>query len=142
MFTYIAGHKNNVLVIKGTYSIYRNQFYFFNFIGGAGVACATENFTISLLSAPAFGSTIPPSSGRSRNASSACSRPSTGSTAVKSLHSSLSRLKPPAATCSVNPAAFTHNIVDALWFIWFIGIFEFIGGLHEAGIIPVWFLIP
>lgn len=73
---------------------------------------------------------------------SACSGPSTGSTAVKSLHSSLSRLKPPAATCSVNPAAFTHNMVDALWFIWFIGIFEFIGGLHEAGILPVWFLIP
>lgn len=61
---------------------------------------------------------------------------------VPSFIPSLSLLKPPAATCSVNPAAFTHNIVDALWFIWFIGIFEFIGGLHEAGIIPVWFLIP
>jgi len=32
--------------------------------------------------------------------------------------------------------------VDALWFIWFIGIFEFISGLHEAGMLPVWFLIP
>lgn len=55
---------------------------------------------------------------------------------------SVSRLKLPPATSSVNPAAFTHNIVDALWFIWFIGIFEFISGLHEAGILPVWFLIP
>ena len=56
---------------------------------------------------------------------------------------SVSRLKLPAATSSVNPAAFTYNIVDALWFIWFIGIFElFISGLHEAGILPVWFLIP
>ena len=55
---------------------------------------------------------------------------------------SVSRLKLPVATSSVNPAAFTHNIVDALWFIWFIGIFEFISGLHGAGILPVWFLIP
>ena len=35
-----------------------------------------------------------------------------------------------------------YTIVDALWFIWFIGIFEFISGLHEAGMLPVWFLIP
>ena len=55
---------------------------------------------------------------------------------------SLSLLKPPPATYSVNPATFTHNIFDALWFIWFIGIFEFISGLHDAGILPVWFFIP
>ena len=55
---------------------------------------------------------------------------------------SLSLLKPPPAAYSVNPATFTHNIVDALWFIWFIGIFEFISGLHDAGILPVWFFIP
>ena len=61
---------------------------------------------------------------------------------VPSFIPSLSRLKPPPATYSVNPATFTHNIVDALWFIWFIGIFEFISGLHEAGVLPVWFLIP
>ena len=61
---------------------------------------------------------------------------------VPSFIPSLSRLKPPPAAYSVNPATFTHNIVDALWFIWFIGIFEFISGLHEAGMLPVWFLIP
>lgn len=61
---------------------------------------------------------------------------------VPSFIPSLSRLKPPPATYSVNPATFTHNIVDALWFIWFIGIFEFISGLHEAEVLPVWFLIP
>lgn len=52
---------------------------------------------------------------------------------------SLSLLKPAHATYSVNPATFTHNIFDALWFI---GIFEFISGLHDAGILPVWFFIP
>lgn len=55
---------------------------------------------------------------------------------------SLSLLKPPPATYSVNPATFTHNIFDALWFIWFIGIFEFISRLYDAGILPVWFFIP
>lgn len=52
---------------------------------------------------------------------------------------SLSLRKQPPGTWSVNPATFTHNILDAIWFI---GIFEFIGGLHESGLLPVWFLIP
>ena len=115
---YIAGYKNNVLVTDGPYSMCRNPLYFFSFVGSIGVSCATETFTIPLLTALAFGIYYP------------------------SVIPSLSRLKPPPAAYSVNPATFTHNIVDALWFIWFIGIFEFISGLHEAGILPVWFLIP
>ena len=43
---YIAGYKNNVLVIEGPYSMCRNPLYFFSFIGGLGVACATETFTV------------------------------------------------------------------------------------------------
>lgn len=52
---YIAGYKNNVLVIEGPYSMCRNPLYFFSFIGGIGVACATETFTVPLLTALAFG---------------------------------------------------------------------------------------
>ena len=48
---YIAGYKNNVLVIEGPYSMCRNPLYFFSFIGGIGVACATETFTVPLLTA-------------------------------------------------------------------------------------------
>lgn len=56
---YIAGYKNNVLLIEGPYSMCRNPLYFFSFIGGVGVACATETFTIPLLTALAFGMYYP-----------------------------------------------------------------------------------
>lgn len=122
----------------------RNPLYFFSFIGGIGVACATETFTIPLLTALAFGiyypSVIKKEQKRLISLFGDAYRDYCRN--VPSFIPSLSRLKPPPATYSVNPATFTHNIVDALWFIWFIGIFEFISGLHEAGILPVWFLIP
>lgn len=52
---YIAGYKNNVLVTDGPYSMCRNPLYFFSFVGSIGVSCATETFTIPLLTALAFG---------------------------------------------------------------------------------------
>lgn len=75
------------------------------------------------------------------NVSSPYSETPTETTAGRgpSFIPSLSLLKPAPATYSVNPATFTHNIFNALWFI---GIFEFISGLHDAGILPVWFFIP
>ncbi|MFQ7535591.1 MAG: methyltransferase family protein [Akkermansia muciniphila] len=140
---YIAGYKNNVLVTDGPYSMCRNPLYFFSFVGSIGVSCATETFTIPLLTALAFGIYYPSVIRKEQERLTALSETPTGTIAgTFLLHSSLSRLKPPPTAYSVNPATFTHNIVDALWFIWFIGIFEFISGLHEAGMLPVWFLIP
>ena len=74
---YIAGYKNNVLVIAGPYSMCRNPLYFLSFIGGIGVACATETFTVPPLTA----FTTRPSSGRNRNGSSPSSETPTGTTA-------------------------------------------------------------
>lgn len=51
---YIAGYKNNVLVTDGPYSMCRNPLYFFSFVGGIGVSCATETFTIP----PAYGAGV------------------------------------------------------------------------------------
>lgn len=52
---YIAGYKNNALVIEGRTPCSANPLYFFSFIGGMGWACATETFPIPLLTALAFG---------------------------------------------------------------------------------------
>lgn len=105
------------------------------------MACATETFPIPLLTALAFGILLSAIIRREQerlislfgNAYLDYCR--TGPSFIPSL----SLLKPAPATYSVNPATFTHNIFDALWFI---GIFEFISGLHDAGILPVWFFIP
>lgn len=141
---YIAGYKNNVLVIEGPYSMCRNPLYLFSFIGGIGVACATETLTIPLITTLAFWIYYPPVIKKEQARLLAlfgdtyreyCQK-------VPSFIPAISQLKTQPSSYTVNPATFTHNILDALWFIWFIGIFELISGLHEAGILPVWFLIP
>lgn len=113
---YIAGYKNNVLVIEGPYSMCRNPLYFFSFIGGIGVACATETFTVPLLTALAFGIYYPSviRKEQERLISLFGDAYRNYCRSVPSFIPSLSRLKPPPATYSVNPATFTHNIVDAL----------------------------
>ncbi len=135
---YIAGYKNNVLVTDGPYSMCRNPLYFFSFVGSIGVSCATETFTIPLLTALAFGIYYPSVIRKEQERLTALFGDAYRNYCrnVPSFIPSLSRLKPPPTAYSVNPATFTHNIVDALWFIWFIGIFEFISGLHEPGCFP------
>lgn len=141
---YIAGYKNNELVIEGPYSMCRNPLYFFSFIGGVGVACATETFTIPILTALAFAAYYPAIIKKEQERLITLFGDSyrTYCQEVPSFIPAISKLKQPPATYTVNPKTFTHNILDALWFIWIIGIFEFIGGLHRAGILPVWFQIP
>jgi protein-S-isoprenylcysteine O-methyltransferase Ste14 len=46
---YIVGKKDNMLVMKGPYSVTRNPLYFFSFIGFLGIGLATESIVISLI---------------------------------------------------------------------------------------------
>ena len=78
---YIAGYKNNVLVTDGPYSMCRNPLYFFSFVGGIGVSCATETFTIPCLRRWRSESTTRPSSERNRKGSSPFSETPTGTIA-------------------------------------------------------------
>jgi protein-S-isoprenylcysteine O-methyltransferase Ste14 len=143
---YIAGYKNSTLVKSGPYALCRNPLYLFSFIGGTGVALATETFTIPLLVILAFACYYPFIILREqkrlieifgKDYKDYCREtPSFFPT----LHS-IFHLKQPE-TYTVNPRTFTHNFIDALWFIWLIGIFEFVSGLHEAGILPVLFQLP
>lgn len=141
---YIAGYKNNVLVIEGPYSMCRNPLYFFSFLGGIGVCCATETISIPILLAMAFAVYYPGVIKKEqKRLTELFGEPyAKYCREVPSFFPSFTKLKPAPETYSVNPKTFTHNIFDALWFIWLIGIFEFISGLHEAGVLPVFFRIP
>jgi hypothetical protein len=41
----------------------------------------------------------------------------------------------------VNPISFKRRLFSSLWFIWLVGILEIIEGLHEVGLLPVFFKI-
>lgn len=141
---YIAGYKNNVLVTEGPYSMTRNPLYFFSFIGGVGVGCATETFSIPLLIAIMFALYYPGIiSKEQKRLEELFGEPYREYCRnVPAFFPSLRKLKSEPSSYTVNPKIFTHNILDALWFIWFIGIFEFICGLHGADILPVLFNLP
>jgi hypothetical protein len=52
----------------------------------------------------------------------------------------LSLFKEPE-TYTVDTKIFRKNIFRALWFVWIVGIIEIIEALHEAGILPVFFMV-
>lgn len=143
---YIAGYKNARLVMDGPYGMCRNPLYFFSFIGGVGgvgVACATETMTIPLIVLVAFAVYYPLIIKREQKRltelfgeeySRYCDE-------VPAFFPRWRRVSQPE-TYTVNPKVFTHNFIDALWFIWLIGIFEFVSGLHDSGVLPVWFRLP
>ena len=140
---YIAGYKNNTLVTEGPYSLCRNPLYLFSFLGGTGVALATETFTVPCLIILAFVLYYPFVIKKEEKRLLALfgedyARYCQTTPSFLPSFASLRSLKEPT-TYSVNPKIFSHNILDALWFIWLIGIFEFLEGIKEAGIIPVFF---
>lgn len=108
------------------------------------LACVTEPLTIPLITALAFWIYYPSviKKGQARLLALLGNTYHEYCQKVPSFSPAISQLKTQPSSYTVNPATFTHNILDTLWFIWFIGIFEFISGLHEAEILPVWFLIP
>lgn len=140
---YIAGYKNNTLVTAGPYSLCRNPLYLFSFIGGAGVSLATETFTIPLVVILAFILYYPFVIKKEEKrlegffGDKYAQYRQTTPSFIPSLKSFKAMKEP--ETYSVNPRIFSHNIFDALWFIWLIGIFELLGGLKEAGILPILF---
>ncbi len=56
---YIAGRKNGILVVEGTYSLCRNPLYLFRFIGAVGFGLATETVTVPLVIAAVFAAFYP-----------------------------------------------------------------------------------
>lgn len=143
---YIAGYKNNTLVKSGPYALCRNPLYFFSFIGGTGTALATETLTIPLLVMLAFACYYPFIILREQKRlqelfgeefSKYCQETPSFFPSWKGIRN----LQQPL-TYTVNPKIFTHNFIDALWFVWIIGILELVSGLQESNILPVLFKLP
>lgn len=134
---YICGRKTTDLVTVGPYSMTRNPLYFFSAIGAIGVGLATETFTVPILLMLLFAMTYPSVIRAEENK-------------LRGIHGDAfdayvastppflprpSKYYEPEAY-EVNPRQFRRAILDAMWFVWLIGILELGEALREAGIMP------
>lgn len=139
---YIAGYKTDKLITEGPYSMCRNPLYFFSFIGSLGLGMATETLLIPSLIVIAFAIYYPRviKSEEAELARLHGTEFESYLNRVPSFFPKISILKEPGDYIA-KPIVFRKHIFSALWFIWLMGILEFIEGFHELNILPTVFNI-
>lgn len=134
---YICGYKTKQLVTSGPYSLCRNPLYLFSVIGVVGVGLATETMTIPLLLALFF-ALFYPTVIRDEEAELAVVH----GEAFKEYISSVPRFWPRSlkiqepSEYKVDPVRFRRAMIDAMWFVGFLGLLEFSEALRDAGVLP------
>lgn len=138
---YLEGRKNNTLVREGPYALCRNPLYFFSFIGAAGTSLATETITIPVVVCIAFAlyyPTIVLAEQRRLEIIFGEDYEAYKREVPAVFPKIFGRPRQPESWV-VNPRKFTRRVIDAVWFIWIIGVLEFFSGLHADGILPTLF---
>jgi protein-S-isoprenylcysteine O-methyltransferase Ste14 len=134
---YIAGYKEGTLITIGPYSISRNPLYFFSFVGAVGLGLATETFTFGLLFALWFALFYPPviraEERRLRELHGA--RFEDYARRVPRFFPRFSLLVEPD-TYVVQPIKFRNHLLDALWFVWGLGLLELLEAGHVYALLP------
>lgn len=129
---YISGHKNDVLITTGPYSLSRNPLYFFSLLGFAGIGFASETFTLGIVLVVAMLIGYPAVIRQEE----AALRARFGA-AFEAYCARVPRFLPKRSgyvepeTYVVNPRLFRRTMSDAVWFVWFVGIVEVVEALHE-----------
>jgi len=139
---YIAGYKDDVLVMDGPYSVCRNPLYFFSFIGGVGVGLCTESVTLAAVVIAVFAVIYPPTM---RNEEKFLLKRfgdvyQRYADSVPRFFPRLSLFHEPAEYV-VKPKVFRREVFDAMYFVWIVGVLEFFEILTELRIIPALFSI-
>lgn len=139
---YIAGYKDDRLVMEGPYSVCRNPLYFFSFIGLAGIAFSTETFTFPIIFITLFWYyyqlVIQSEETRLRHIFGGQFDEYTQK--VPAFFPRLSIYHEPE-DYNVKPRVYRKHIFSALWFVWVIGILQLIGGMKEAGWFTAWWFM-
>lgn len=134
---YIGGYKAKELITSGPYSLTRNPLYFFNAFGAVGVVLATETVTVPLLLAVLLALVYPAiiraEEDRLRTLHGEAYEAYLAS--VPRFWPRWSRLQEPEAY-TVSPAKYRRRMVDAVWFVWLVGIVKMAEALRDAGILP------
>jgi protein-S-isoprenylcysteine O-methyltransferase Ste14 len=141
-FSYIAGRKKKVLVTGGPYSLCRHPLYFFTLVGGLGLGLCTETLSIPLTFLLAFGMYYP-SIIRTEEEFLSINFPDYEDykRRVPLFFPSLTRFAN-EETVVVNARAFLRELSGTAGFLCLLGVIELIEGLHNADVLPTYFLIP
>ena len=135
--TYIAGYKDDRLIIQGPYALCRNPLYFFSAVGALGVTLATETFSIPLLTLIVFGLYYP-----SVIKDEESLLEEKYSTAYQHYKTTTPRFIPrfslftEPAEYLIRPSVLRRHFRDVIWFIWLFGIISSIVKLHGYGYLP------
>lgn len=134
---YISGYKARTLITVGPYSLCRNPLYLFSLCGAVGVGFTTETLTVPLVAALVF-ALYYPAVVRAEEQKMAQAHGADYEAYVKSVP----RFFPRGLKVSepdqyvVNPVVYRKSMLDALWFVWLVGIIELAEAFREAGILP------
>jgi protein-S-isoprenylcysteine O-methyltransferase Ste14 len=135
---YISGRKSNELITTGPYSMCRNPLYFFSLVGAVGVGLTTETLTIALLLFIAFAGYYPFVIRAEQKRLAELHGPVYQQylSSTPAFIPSLRRLHEPDQYM-VKAVVFRKSLVDAMVFVWLIGVMEVLEALHESHILPV-----
>jgi len=139
---YIAGYKTDHLVTQGPYSMCRNPLYFFSLLGALGVGFFSETFLIPLVIIIAF-SVYYLFVIKSEEAELTKLHKSEFEIYLKKVPRFLpkSSLLNEPEKYLVRPIVIRRHMFDALWFIWFLGVFKLIETFRELKVLPTIFKI-
>ena len=134
---YISGYKTNSLVTDGPYSMCRNPLYFFSLLGAVGVGFATETIVIPTIILLCFSLYYPIVIKEEEKELRKTHKEKFLDYCKNTprFFPKLSNFYEPEKYL-VRPKIFKKCLFEALWFVWILGILEFVQALHKAGIIP------
>jgi protein-S-isoprenylcysteine O-methyltransferase Ste14 len=137
---YISGYKIKHIVASGPYSLCRNPLYFFSFIGAVGVGMTTGTFIVPAVISVFFALYYPGVIRKEEERLLAVHgddyiryRENTPAfiPSFRSFHEPEDHV--------VKPAILRRRLIDAVWFVWLVGIIGMIRIFHEAGVLPSYF---
>ncbi|MGH7830765.1 MAG: methyltransferase family protein [Candidatus Binatia bacterium] len=137
---YISGYKSRSLITVGPYSLCRNPLYLFSLCGAVGVGFTTETLTAPLVAGLAF-ALYYPAVVRAEEEKMSAVHGADYQAYVKSVPRFLPRRLKVSEPDQyvVNPLVYRKSMLDALWFVWLVGIIELAEAFREAGILPTLF---
>jgi protein-S-isoprenylcysteine O-methyltransferase Ste14 len=135
---YISGYKKTNLVTYGPYSVCRNPLYVFSLFGGAGAGLCTESVTLTLVIVAVFALIYPVTIAKEerdlrRNFGDEYDK---YAAAVPRFIPKPSIFFEPAEY-TIKPCVLRRMVVDTVYFIWIIGLFELVETLTELKKLPV-----
>lgn len=137
---FIGGTKNGELAAAGPYSVVRNPLYVGNFLGVVGFGFAIEQphvaLGLGLLFCIGYAAVVEREEADLTRLFGERYRGYCAS--VPRWIPAWSRYQEPAAVIA-SPADIRKGILDAMWFLWAYGLWEFIEILHDKNVLPVLF---